>query len=513
MVIEPEFARDVDFVYNHWPTLHPRSRPQSQFAITNTDLSSNRTMNNGIGGSNGDKELGSAFSSGEEVDEDEIAELYEELKKEQPRVTKYCLMSAAGSWTDFHVDFGGTSVWYHIYSGSKIFYFIEPTPQNLRIYSKWATTSNRYEFLPDLITAAGGDVYEVPLHQGQTLFIASGWIHAVYTPDDSLVFGGNFVHKHSLEMQLTIYRLEKQMKVGKEYKFPNYQKLMWYAARDFLTECTNLPVSQRNVEEGNAKVLGANETVKKENEQQQHDQVQAICSTYPTRILKGYMALAKELERWSNSKEKRTIEQYPENMNVAEVARELGNMMKLCMACTHINEKGATKSAKPPKPKAISTNSKEPVSDEQPTKVASEEDRPDLGPGWTVSIIPRKTGRKCDYFYNSPMGLRFKSLKQAKATAKRSKAKANRVITASAVTTKLVSTEQQRVETCANRPDLGPGWKVSIVPRKVGRKCDYYYYSPEGIKFKSLKQAKATAQKLKSKEASAEESALVGSVC
>jgi hypothetical protein len=26
-------------------------------------------------------------------------------------VTKYCLMSAAGSYTDFHVDFGGTSVW------------------------------------------------------------------------------------------------------------------------------------------------------------------------------------------------------------------------------------------------------------------------------------------------------------------------------------------------------------------------------------------------------------------
>ena len=32
---------------------------------------------------------------------------------EYPQVQYYCLMSVAGSLTDFHVDFGGTSVWYH----------------------------------------------------------------------------------------------------------------------------------------------------------------------------------------------------------------------------------------------------------------------------------------------------------------------------------------------------------------------------------------------------------------
>ena len=35
-----------------------------------------------------------------------------------PKVQKYCLMSVAGCYTDFHVDFGGTSVWYHIVSGN-----------------------------------------------------------------------------------------------------------------------------------------------------------------------------------------------------------------------------------------------------------------------------------------------------------------------------------------------------------------------------------------------------------
>ena len=37
-----------------------------------------------------------------------------------PKVQKYCLMSVRGCYTDFHVDFGGTSVWYHILKGSKV---------------------------------------------------------------------------------------------------------------------------------------------------------------------------------------------------------------------------------------------------------------------------------------------------------------------------------------------------------------------------------------------------------
>ena len=47
--------------------------------------------------------------------------LPEKLSKEiredenQPDVHKYCLISSKNSYTDFHVDFGGSSVWYHIF--------------------------------------------------------------------------------------------------------------------------------------------------------------------------------------------------------------------------------------------------------------------------------------------------------------------------------------------------------------------------------------------------------------
>lgn len=33
---------------------------------------------------------------------------------ERPDVAKYCLMSPQSSYTDFHIDFGGSSVWYSV---------------------------------------------------------------------------------------------------------------------------------------------------------------------------------------------------------------------------------------------------------------------------------------------------------------------------------------------------------------------------------------------------------------
>ena len=308
LVTEPQFARDVGFVNLHWP--------QSV-----GDVGSAPTMDED--GTNGIEEKSTPLSQSAE----ELGDLLETLKKEQPRVSKYCLMSAAGSFTDFHVDFGGTSVWYHVYFGSKIFYFIEPTSDNLKIYSDWATNSSgkngnsRYVFLPDLIVSAGGEVYEVTLQKGQTLFIASGWIHAVYTPEDSLVFGGNFLHRHSLEMQFTIYKLERKMKVGAEFRFPNYQKLMWYVARDFLLECTKLTSHK-----------GQNANASIDDDARDLHYTQIICQAYSPRVLRGYHALSKELMRWSTSKAKQIVEQFPENINVVTVSEELGRIMKLCAA-------------------------------------------------------------------------------------------------------------------------------------------------------------------------------------
>lgn len=40
-----------------------------------------------------------------------------------------------------------------------------------------------------------------------------GWIHAVYTPEDALVFGGNILHSFNIPMQLAIHEIENSTKV------------------------------------------------------------------------------------------------------------------------------------------------------------------------------------------------------------------------------------------------------------------------------------------------------------
>jgi hypothetical protein len=148
---------------------------------------------------------------------------------EYPQVQYYCLMSAAGSWTDFHLDFGGTSVWYHIHTGRKLFIFLPPTEDNLQKYESWSTSPHQAStFFPD--KCAAGEAFYVVLEVGQTMLIPGGWLHAVYTPVDSLVFGGNFLHGLDIQTQLRIYDTESSTGVKRKYRFPYYEQLLWYAA-------------------------------------------------------------------------------------------------------------------------------------------------------------------------------------------------------------------------------------------------------------------------------------------
>lgn len=146
----------------------------------------------------------------------------------------------AGSFTDFHIDFGGTSVWYHILHGRKRFYFIAPTTQNLNLFTRWALTADTNPamfFFGDQVPE--GHCMTFDLTPGETLIIPSGWIHAVYTPEDALVFGGNFVHSYSILRQLQVNCIEQRTKVKKVYRFPYFKQINWY----FL--CALLPVAHQ----------------------------------------------------------------------------------------------------------------------------------------------------------------------------------------------------------------------------------------------------------------------------
>lgn len=149
------------------------------------------------------------------------------LRHPKPQVQKYCIMSMKDSYTDFHIDFGGTSVWYHIFSGEKYFYLIRPTPGNLSLYERWTRLSTQSEtFLGDMVDKC----YKLKLKAGQTVFIPTGWIHAVYTPVNSIVFGGNFLHSLNIQLQLRVYELEGRLKDPPKYRFPSFEVVHWLAA-------------------------------------------------------------------------------------------------------------------------------------------------------------------------------------------------------------------------------------------------------------------------------------------
>jgi hypothetical protein len=162
-----------------------------------------------------------------------------ETSTDYPRVQYYCLTSTAGCFTDFHVDFGGTSVWYHVLSGKKVFLLIPPTEDNLALYEMWLCRKDQnHIFFPDMVDETNPQRKVTPciritLEQGMTFVIPTGWIHAVYTPVDSLVFGGNFLHGLDIEGQLKVHCLETRTKVAAKFRFPHFVRLMFYAGAEY----------------------------------------------------------------------------------------------------------------------------------------------------------------------------------------------------------------------------------------------------------------------------------------
>jgi hypothetical protein len=168
---------------------------------------------------------------------DLVARAWPAARRDCPAVQLYALASPAGCFTDWHLDFGGSSVWYRIVAGSKVFALAPPTTHNLRAYVQWASSSRQSrEFLGDAME----DVHKYTVRAGELLLIPGGWPHAVVTPEDSVVVGGNFVHAANLGLQCMVWRIEDRLRVEASYRYPNFKALCWYAAHAF---CQTLPAA------------------------------------------------------------------------------------------------------------------------------------------------------------------------------------------------------------------------------------------------------------------------------
>ena len=67
--------------------------------------------------------------------------------------------------------------------------------------------------------------YKVHLREGGLVLMPGGWIHAVFTPVDTVAIAGNFLQIHSISMQLRISELEDRNGEPAKYKFPLFAAL------------------------------------------------------------------------------------------------------------------------------------------------------------------------------------------------------------------------------------------------------------------------------------------------
>lgn len=172
---------------------------------------------------------------------------------------------------------------YHILRGSKVFWLIPPTEKNLQLYEKWVLSGKQSDvFFGDTVEKCA----RVYLTAGNTFFIPTGYIHAVYTPTDviiastfnfyihfirpcflhkqqserkiffssspfsfvclivlrlfgfltiqSLVFGGNFLHSFGISKQLKIAKVEDSTKVPQKFRYPFFTEMLWYALAKYV---------------------------------------------------------------------------------------------------------------------------------------------------------------------------------------------------------------------------------------------------------------------------------------
>lgn len=148
----------------------------------------------------------------------------------KPQLSKFCFISMENSYTDFHIDIGGASSWHHIIHGEQTFYLIEPTSSNLSLYESWLKSHKIDEFM---FFNNADKIFKVRIAQGETIFIPSGWIYSTMTGQDTIAFGGYFLHSLNISTQLTINDFLQALSKP-ELEFPSYELTNWYAAPNIL---------------------------------------------------------------------------------------------------------------------------------------------------------------------------------------------------------------------------------------------------------------------------------------
>jgi len=109
-VVTPRIVRDISWAtIGVWPIKKQEEKNEEE-------IGSNEIKKKAIWSSSKKKRRTISSTDTDQSDEEQFQSIdanhFENF--ERPEVAKYCLMSPQSSYTDFHVDFGGSSVWYSV---------------------------------------------------------------------------------------------------------------------------------------------------------------------------------------------------------------------------------------------------------------------------------------------------------------------------------------------------------------------------------------------------------------
>jgi len=147
-----------------------------------------------------------------------------------PTPPVFLLFSMQGTSMGYHLDLWATAVFYFVLWGQKMFVVAPPTPSNLRAFQAWQQSDERAGVGEFPAKLEGAKL--LTLTQGQSLMLPSGWIHAVFTPEDSCVLGWNWQPKEQLPAMLSVVRADwgpktEEMRQLKAFKFEELVRKLW----------------------------------------------------------------------------------------------------------------------------------------------------------------------------------------------------------------------------------------------------------------------------------------------
>ncbi|EGT41423.1 hypothetical protein CAEBREN_20380 [Caenorhabditis brenneri] len=79
---------------------------------------------------------------------------------------------------------------------------VDNTTHRCKMFAKNTPGSDSEEYFKNnFLEFEGVEVFKVEIEAGQKVFMPPGWIHAVYTPEDTMEYTGGWLHSGSLDIQ------------------------------------------------------------------------------------------------------------------------------------------------------------------------------------------------------------------------------------------------------------------------------------------------------------------------